>query len=65
MWTGHWLPILANYSQWLSGFAIFSGVGLLYRRHNCQRPWCWRMQWHPHPVDGHIVCKHHHPSDGS
>jgi hypothetical protein len=22
---------------------------------------CWRLEWHPHPDNGHPVCRKHHP----
>jgi hypothetical protein len=39
-------------------------VGWLYlflRHHNCHVDRCPRLAWHPHPVNGHPVCKKHHP----
>lgn len=35
----------------------------MYRKHNCHVHRCWRLAWHPHPVNGHPICKHHHPDD--
>lgn len=43
----------------LTGFA--GGFWLWLRKHNCHVHKCWRLQWHPHPVHGHPVCRHHHP----
>lgn len=60
-WTNHWLPILANYSQFLSGFGIFSGLVMLYRRHNCHIRRCWRLQWRVVQGTDHVVCRRHHP----
>ena len=45
----------------LPDITLIGGVLLWIRQHNCHVKWCWRMQWHPHPVHGHPVCKHHHP----
>lgn len=41
--------------------AFLSTLFLWWRRHNCHVFRCWRLQWHPHPVHGHPVCKVHHP----
>jgi hypothetical protein len=38
------------------------GLGFAWlHHHNCYERGCWRVQWHPHPVHGHPVCKRHHP----
>ena len=41
--------------------AFTSAFYLWWRKHNCHVHRCWRLQWHPHPVHGHPVCKKHHP----
>jgi len=41
--------------------AFTSAFYLWWRKHNCHVNRCWRLQWHPHPVHGHPVCKKHHP----
>lgn len=56
------------------GYQFWSGVGsgsplmvclaVWWRKHNCQEHRCWRLQWHPHPVHGHIVYRRHHPHAG-
>jgi hypothetical protein len=56
------------------GYQFWSGIGsdvgevtllglvlVWWRNHDCHVHRCWRLQWHPHPVHGHPVCKHHHP----
>lgn len=53
------------YGFW-SGFAgdiPVLGIGVvLWRRHNCHEPGCWRIQFRAHPDDeGHVVCRKHHP----
>jgi hypothetical protein len=59
MWTSHWLPILANYSQWLSGFAIFGGLVTLYHHIECNQDGCHRLGRFRH---GHLkLCHVHHP----
>lgn len=45
-WTDHMLPILANYSQWLSGFTLLGGAAAIYHRHNCHEARCWRLVRH-------------------
>ena len=40
---------------------LLSLVAVCWHSHNCHVHRCWRLQWHPHPVHGHPVCKHHHP----
>ena len=54
------------------GYNIFSGplpmalglgaFGAWWRKHNCHVHKCWRLQWHPHPEHGHVVCRKHHPN---
>ena len=49
---------------------LMAGVAVWWRKHDCHVKWCPRIQWHPHPVHGHPVCRRHHPesqfkSDGS
>lgn len=41
MWTGHYLPIIANYSQAVGGYTIVVGVWLLYLHHRCHH--CKRL----------------------
>lgn len=43
----------------VTGFG--AGVWLWLRKHNCHVHRCPRLQWHPHPVHGHPVCRRHHP----
>lgn len=45
--------------------AFGSAMALWWRRHQCHIPGCWRLQWHPHPVHGHPVCRTHHPDFGT
>lgn len=55
------------------GYQLWSGIGgdaflvtgglVWWRKHNCHVRGCWRLQWHPHPLHGHVVCKKHHPAD--
>jgi hypothetical protein len=44
---------------------VFSGIGVLWRAHNCHVNGCWRLDWHPHPDHGHPVCLVHHPDGRS
>jgi hypothetical protein len=41
--------------------AFISWLILFWHKHNCHVHRCPRLSWHPHPVHGHPVCKHHHP----
>jgi hypothetical protein len=41
--------------------AFLGWMYLFLRKHNCHVHRCPRLAWHPHPVHGHPVCKHHHP----
>lgn len=41
--------------------AFSSAMYLWLRKHNCHVHRCLRLEWHPHPVHGHPVCKKHHP----
>jgi hypothetical protein len=43
------------------GTAFLGWLVLFWRKHNCHVHRCWRLEWHPHPVHGHPVCKKHHP----
>ena len=56
------------------GYQFWSGIGsdvgevtliglvmVWWRHHNCHVYRCWRLSWHPHPDNGHPVCRHHHP----
>ncbi len=65
MWTSHWLPILANYSQWLSGFTLLTGLAVAWRHLECHQTGCHRLGRFSH---GHYrLCHVHHPlvpSDG-
>jgi hypothetical protein len=45
--------------------AVFSGIGVFWRAHNSHVHRCWRLDWHPHPVHGHPVCRVHHPDGRS
>lgn len=45
--------------------AFASTIALWWRRHQCHVFRCWRLQWHPHPVHGHPVCRRHHPDADS
>lgn len=57
-----------------TGYLISSGpfpdltmlglFGVWWRKHNCMVHGCPRLQWHPHPDHGHVVCRHHHPCHG-
>lgn len=56
------------YYGWWSGFAsdlgeitLLGGAWLLYRKHNCATPGCWRIGKHPTADGTFILCKHHHP----
>jgi hypothetical protein len=54
----------------LPDITLMAGVAVWWRKHDCHVKWCPRIQWHPHPVHGHPVCRRHHPesqfkSDGS
>jgi hypothetical protein len=44
--------------------AIVAFVYGWWRVHNCHVRGCPRLMWHPHPVNGHPVCRHHHPEGG-
>ncbi len=60
VWTSHWLPILANYSQWLSGFALVGGLAGIYHHVECHQEGCHRLGRFRH---GHLkLCHVHHPS---
>ena len=57
---------------WWSGMfgnlAIFAGLGIFLRKHNCHIHRCLRLGRHTAvDADGveHIVCKHHHPDMGA
>jgi len=57
---------------WWSGMfgnlAIFTGLGIFLRRHNCHVHRCLRLGRHAavdaHGIE-HVVCKHHHPDLGA
>jgi hypothetical protein len=63
----HW-PVKGGYN-FVSGpladitlaTAFLGWMYLFLRHHNCHVQRCWRLAWHPHPVNGHPVCKKHHP----
>jgi hypothetical protein len=59
-----WHPLSGNGYQFWSGIAgataIFSGIWLLWVKHNCHEHRCLRLSWHPDSA-GHPVCKVHHP----
>lgn len=64
-----WLNPLTGFGyQFWSGIAgdlfIVTGIAVWWRRHNCHVEGCWRLQWHAHPVNGHPVCRRHHPHHG-
>lgn len=65
-WLAHALGLYEGemYNLWsgvLPDVTLAGGVGLWYRKHNCMEPHCYRLQWHPHPEHGRIVCRRHHP----
>jgi hypothetical protein len=41
--------------------AITAFVWGWYRVHKRHVHRCPRLSWHPHPLHGHPVCRHHHP----
>ena len=49
----------------LPDITLLTGLAIWLRRHNCHVHGCWRLQWHPHPVHGHPVCRKHHPHSQS
>jgi hypothetical protein len=51
-----------TYLTLLLGFMVAAVRG--YFRHQCHVAGCWRPSWHPDPVHGHPVCRHHHPQAG-
>lgn len=55
LWSGIAGSFVASIPAWLCAFALY----LVH--HNCHRHRCLRLSWHPHPSDGHPVCKRHHP----
>lgn len=54
--------LLSGLIPCLLGASFF---GAWWRRHKCHRPGCPRIQFHTHPVDGFVVCRHHHPNNGA
>lgn len=67
--TPHQQTLCTGYNFW-SGIGSDLGeitlIGLalaFWHQHNCHVNRCWRLSWHPHPSNGHPVCKHHHPGD--
>jgi hypothetical protein len=67
----HW-PVNGGYnfvSRPLADITLATAfLGWLYlflRHHNCHVNRCPRLAWHPHPVNGHPVCKKHHPDGHS
>jgi hypothetical protein len=60
-----WLWNHASSYNFVSGplpdITLITGIALWWRKHNCHVRTCWRLQWHPHPVHGHPVCRRHHP----
>jgi len=48
---------------WWSGIAgdlpMLGIFVVLYRKHNCQRQGCWRVQWRKH--GDALYCRKHHP----
>jgi hypothetical protein len=57
--TAHTLPILANWAQFLSGFAIFGGLAGIYHHLACSQEGCHRLGRFRH---GHLkLCHVHHP----
>lgn len=65
-------PLSGNGSAFYGGIgsdvtiatAFLGSMVMFLRKHNCHVHRCWRLQWHPDPVSGHPVCKHHHPESG-
>lgn len=45
----------------VSELTLVGGMWMLWRKHACMEPWCWRIQFKPHPDDPHhVVCRKHH-----
>ncbi len=57
--------VLANFGE-LSIFVAIIGSLLAYlRKHNCHVPGCPWIEWHPHPLHGHPVCRKHWLEEGA
>jgi hypothetical protein len=70
----HWFDTYFVHVLTGNGYQFWSGIGsdvgeitllgivlLWWRQHNCHVHKCWRISWHPHPIHGHPVCRHHYP----
>jgi len=44
--------------------AIIGAIFGWWHSHHCHVHRCLRIAWHPDPVHGHPVCRHHHPDTG-
>ena len=58
--TGHTLPIWANWSQFLGAITLPVGLIGFYLQRQCHVARCMRLSWHVGP-DGHPRCRKHHP----
>jgi hypothetical protein len=45
----------------LGEVTIFTGLVMLYRKHECHVEHCHWPSWHVDPAHGHPVCRRHHP----
>lgn len=63
LWWPETGPGYALGSSWAgANLSFMAGAYVLYRRHNCHKPWCLRITRHITTVDGHqqMYCHKHH-----
>lgn len=57
-------PVYLFWSGFFGDMTIFTGVFMLYRKHNCHVTTCPRIGRHRvkgHQGEEYVVCKRHHP----
>lgn len=59
---GFWSGSGSDIAEITIFFSAGAFLGMWWRKHNCHVNGCPRLEWQPHPVHAHPVCRKHHPS---
>jgi hypothetical protein len=59
VWYGFW----SGFGSDIGEVTIIGGMIMMYRKHNCHQPGCWRIGRHRIEGTEYMVCRKHHPDD--